>query len=211
MTYNYFLLIKEKQSASYIDDTSVNIKQNDVVATFKGAATAIASSINDADNEDHSKSAPISVKRILANLLPGSSFQPLKLPFSEDEHFILNCDSSYYISEKDLSSIVAFTLSSKDYKEFQLNANKKTVPLVANQNNNSIANKTNISSNSLNNSNATNGNSVNNIKKYNSSSVSSNLNSKDTHSIKDLNPAQDVGMYFKLKYKTLIFLKTTFD
>ena len=66
-------------------------------------------------DDDHSKSATtasaISLgKRFIANLIPSSAFQPLKLQFPEEEHFLLNCDSSYYVNDKNLSSIVAFTL-----------------------------------------------------------------------------------------------------
>jgi hypothetical protein len=52
----------------------------------------------------------MSMKRIFATFLTSSSFQPLKLQFPEEEHFILNSESNYYVNEKDLSSIVAFTL-----------------------------------------------------------------------------------------------------
>lgn len=58
----------------------------------------------------------------IANLIPSSAFQPLKMPFPEDEHFLLSSESSYYVNDKNLSSIVAFSLSSKDYKEFQINS-----------------------------------------------------------------------------------------
>ena len=65
------------------------------------------------DNDEEQTKSSLSMKRILATFLPSSSFQPLKIPFAEEEHFILNSESIYYVNEKDLSSIVAFTLRFK--------------------------------------------------------------------------------------------------
>jgi hypothetical protein len=60
----------------------------------------------------------------MASLVPSTAFQPLKLPFPDEEHYLLGFDSSYYVNDKNLSSIVAFTLSSREYKEFLVNSNK---------------------------------------------------------------------------------------
>jgi hypothetical protein len=49
-------------------------------------------------------------KRLFANLIPSTAYQPLKMPYAEDEHYLLSSDSVYYINDKYLSSIVAFTL-----------------------------------------------------------------------------------------------------
>ena len=66
-------------------------------------------------------SSSISVKRLFANLMLNSSFQSLKIPFSDDEHYLLSADSIYYVNDKEIMSIVAFTLSTKEYKEFLYN------------------------------------------------------------------------------------------
>ncbi len=61
-------------------------------------------------DDDHSKTPSISMKRIFANLIPSTAFQPLKLPFPDEEHYLLSGESHYYVNDKDLSSIVAYTL-----------------------------------------------------------------------------------------------------
>ncbi len=61
-------------------------------------------------DDEHSKTPAISMKRIFANLIPATAFLPLKLPFPEEEHYLLSGDSYYYVNDKDLGSIVAFTL-----------------------------------------------------------------------------------------------------
>ncbi len=62
-------------------------------------------------DEEHNKaSTSISMKRFIVNLIPSSAFQPLKMPFPEEEHYLLSSDSCYYINDKDLSSIIAFSL-----------------------------------------------------------------------------------------------------
>ncbi len=68
---------------------------------------------NTADDEHRqSSTSAISIgKRFIANLIPSSAFQPLKIPFSEEEHYLVGSDSSYYVNDKNLSSIVAFTLT----------------------------------------------------------------------------------------------------
>ncbi len=81
--------------------------------------------VSTATDDDHRPSAISIGKRFIANLIPSSAFQPLKIPFPEEEHYLLSTESKYYINDKNLSSIVAFTLSSKDYMEFQsLSSNK---------------------------------------------------------------------------------------
>ena len=78
------------------------------------------------DSDDHAKTvSTMSIgKRLFANLIPSTAYQPLKIPFPEDEHYCLSSESVFYINDKYLSSIVAFTLSSKEYKEFQSIASK---------------------------------------------------------------------------------------
>lgn len=49
-------------------------------------------------------------KRLIANLIPSSAYQPLRMPFSEEEHYLLNTDSTYYVNDKYLTSIIAFSL-----------------------------------------------------------------------------------------------------
>jgi hypothetical protein len=63
------------------------------------------------NQEDEHKTKAISIgKRLIANLIPSSAYQPLKCPFPEEEHFLSGYDSKYYVNDKNLSSIVAFTL-----------------------------------------------------------------------------------------------------
>ena len=100
-------------------------------ATAAAAAAAAVASSN--------TSSAISIgKRLIANLIPSTAFQPLKIPFPDDEHYLVDVDSRYYVSDKNLSSIVAFTLSSKDYREFLSNA--KAYNANANGNNNMNSN-----------------------------------------------------------------------
>lgn len=109
--------------------------------TAEGSSfTAYSPSINAQQSlnveSDELKPSAISIgKRFIANLIPGSAFQPLKIPFPEEEHYLLSTESKYYVNDKNLSSIVAFTLSSKDYMEFQLmsNTNKFNVSKESNQ------------------------------------------------------------------------------
>jgi len=82
------------------------------------------SAIVPVDEEHNKASSSISMKRFIVNLIPSSAFQPLKMPFPEEEHYLLSSDSCYYINDKDLNSIIAFSLSSKEYKEFQENSSK---------------------------------------------------------------------------------------
>lgn len=83
------------------------------------------------DNEENltktsqsSQSAIAIGKRLIASFIASSTFQPLKTPFAEDEHYILSSESSYYVNEKYLSSIVAFALCSREYIEYQQNISK---------------------------------------------------------------------------------------
>jgi hypothetical protein len=74
--------------------------------------SVILPSNNNAEDEHKGSTSAISIgKRFIANLIPSSAFQPLKIPFSEDEHYLTGSDSSYYVNDKNLSSIVAFTLT----------------------------------------------------------------------------------------------------
>lgn len=106
---------------------------NDIVSakSFSDSATPNTSQLNeDEHNKPTTPNTTISLsKRFIANsfihaLIPSSAYQQLKLPFPEDEHYLLNFESNYYVNDKNLSSIVAFSLSSKEYKEFQMNSNK---------------------------------------------------------------------------------------
>lgn len=91
------------------------------------------SQVSAANEDDHNKQvtpATMSIGKrfiansFIANLIPSSVFQPLKVPFPDDEHYLLSSESTYYINDKNLSSIVAFSLSSKEYREFQINSGK---------------------------------------------------------------------------------------
>lgn len=74
-----------------------------------------------------SQSAIAIGKRLLASFIASSTFQPLKIPFAEDEHYILSSESTYYVNEKYLSSIIAFALSSREYNEYQMNSSKMDI------------------------------------------------------------------------------------
>ncbi|XP_032879487.1 1-phosphatidylinositol 3-phosphate 5-kinase isoform X3 [Amblyraja radiata] len=58
------------------------------------------------------------MKAIFANLLPGSSYNPIPFPFDPDKHFLMWEHERVPITvcEKEPSSIIAFALSCKEYK-----------------------------------------------------------------------------------------------
>lgn len=74
-------------------------------------ATATAAAPTTAD---HTKPIPTALqlgKRLIANLMPSSAYQPIKMPFGDDEHYlIIGAESVYYVNERSLTSIVAFAL-----------------------------------------------------------------------------------------------------
>ena len=76
------------------------------------------------DDPGKSVSAMSIGKRLLSNLIPSSAFQSLKIPFPDEEHYLLSTESQYYINDKYLTSIIAFSLSSKEYKDFQASSSK---------------------------------------------------------------------------------------
>ncbi|XP_055021773.1 1-phosphatidylinositol 3-phosphate 5-kinase isoform X2 [Boleophthalmus pectinirostris] len=58
------------------------------------------------------------MKAILANFLPGNSYNPIPLPFEPDKHYLMYEHERVPIAvcEKEPSSIIAFALSCKEYK-----------------------------------------------------------------------------------------------
>ncbi|CAL9690735.1 unnamed protein product [Knipowitschia caucasica] len=58
------------------------------------------------------------MKAILANFLPGSSYNPIPVPFEPDKHYLMYEHERVPIAvcEKEPSSIIAFALSCKEYK-----------------------------------------------------------------------------------------------
>ncbi|XP_030642124.1 1-phosphatidylinositol 3-phosphate 5-kinase isoform X2 [Chanos chanos] len=58
------------------------------------------------------------MKTILANLLPGNSYNPIPFPFDPDKHYLMFEHERVPIAvcEKEPSSIIAFALSCKEYK-----------------------------------------------------------------------------------------------
>ncbi|KAM8858019.1 1-phosphatidylinositol 3-phosphate 5-kinase isoform 1-T1 [Synchiropus picturatus] len=58
------------------------------------------------------------MKAILANFLPGNSFNPIPFPFDPDKHYLMQEHERVPIAvcEKEPSSIIAFALSCKEYK-----------------------------------------------------------------------------------------------
>ncbi len=112
-------LISGQQS----NELSTHKSHNDSSFT---AYSSVSPTVNaDEASEQYKHSSAISIgKRFIANLMPSSAFQPLKVPFPEEEHYLLSSESKYYINDKNLSSIIAFTLSSKEYYEFEMLSNK---------------------------------------------------------------------------------------
>ena len=106
-----------KQLTNETTDTSAGISLLNELnnSTPKSADTSTNFNINTStslsNQDDDHKAKTISIgKRLIANLIPSSAFQPLKYPFPDEEHFLLGFDSKYYVNDKNLSSIVAFTL-----------------------------------------------------------------------------------------------------
>lgn len=90
-------------------------KSNEIMQTTTNLSASSNMNANSSvalfNQEDEHKTKAISIgKRLIANLIPSSAFQPLKYPFPDEEHFLLGYDSKYYVNDKNLSSIVAFTL-----------------------------------------------------------------------------------------------------
>ncbi|XP_026150913.1 1-phosphatidylinositol 3-phosphate 5-kinase isoform X3 [Mastacembelus armatus] len=58
------------------------------------------------------------MKAILANFLPGNSYNPIPIPFDPDKHYLMYEHERVPIAvcEKEPSSIIAFALSCKEYK-----------------------------------------------------------------------------------------------
>uniref|UniRef100_A0A8C9TL64 1-phosphatidylinositol 3-phosphate 5-kinase n=1 Tax=Scleropages formosus TaxID=113540 RepID=A0A8C9TL64_SCLFO len=69
------------------------------------------------------------MKAILANLLPGSSYNPIPIPFDPDKHYLMYEHERVPIAvcEKEPSSIIAFALSCKEYKTALEELSKTTV------------------------------------------------------------------------------------
>uniref|UniRef100_A0A8C2A1F5 1-phosphatidylinositol 3-phosphate 5-kinase n=1 Tax=Cyprinus carpio TaxID=7962 RepID=A0A8C2A1F5_CYPCA len=69
------------------------------------------------------------MKTILANLLPGNSYNPIPLPFDPDKHYLMYEHERVPIAvcEREPSSIIAFALSCKEYKTALEELTKTTV------------------------------------------------------------------------------------
>ncbi|NXA48512.1 FYV1 kinase, partial [Nothocercus julius] len=72
-------------------------------------------SLGSADSQVKEKST---MKAILANLLPGNSYNPIPFPFDPDKHYLMYEHERVPIAvcEKEPSSIIAFALSCKEYR-----------------------------------------------------------------------------------------------
>ena len=134
--YIYFIIYKGKQfsagSDSNVDlSSTILAHQKDALSKSQNdtSFTSYSPSPANPNEDDHSKhNMALSIgKRLIANLIPSSAFNPLKIPFPEEEHYLLSAESKYYVNDKNLSSIVAFTLSSKEYLEFQMSTGKQHV------------------------------------------------------------------------------------
>uniref|UniRef100_A0A8C5PUL5 1-phosphatidylinositol 3-phosphate 5-kinase n=1 Tax=Leptobrachium leishanense TaxID=445787 RepID=A0A8C5PUL5_9ANUR len=69
------------------------------------------------------------MKAILANLLPGNSYNPIPLPFDPDKHYLMYEHERVPIAvcEKEPSSIIAFALSCKEYRNALEELSKATM------------------------------------------------------------------------------------
>ncbi|XP_060785498.1 1-phosphatidylinositol 3-phosphate 5-kinase isoform X2 [Neoarius graeffei] len=69
------------------------------------------------------------MKTILANLLPGNSYNPILLPFDPDKHYLMYDHERVPIAvcEREPSSIIAFALSCKEYKTALEDLSKTTL------------------------------------------------------------------------------------
>ncbi|KAG5851658.1 hypothetical protein ANANG_G00053960 [Anguilla anguilla] len=69
------------------------------------------------------------MKAILANLLPGNSYNPIPFPFDPDKHYLMYEHERVPIAvcEREPSSIIAFALSCKEYKAALEDLSKVTV------------------------------------------------------------------------------------
>jgi len=106
---------------------AVQKSHNDSSFTAYSPVSPHATTTDEANEHNKHSSAIAIGKRFIANLMPSSAFQPLKVPFPEEEHYLLSSESKYYINDKNLSSIIAFTLSSKEYYEFEILSSKLNV------------------------------------------------------------------------------------
>uniref|UniRef100_A0A6J0SMZ0 1-phosphatidylinositol-3-phosphate 5-kinase n=1 Tax=Pogona vitticeps TaxID=103695 RepID=A0A6J0SMZ0_9SAUR len=73
------------------------------------------------------------MKAILANLLPGNSYNPIPSPFEPDKHYLMYEHERVPIAvcEKEPSSIIAFALSCKEYRNALDELSKATVKTSA--------------------------------------------------------------------------------
>ncbi|KAM9486055.1 1-phosphatidylinositol 3-phosphate 5-kinase isoform 3-T3 [Clarias gariepinus] len=69
------------------------------------------------------------MKTILANLLPGNSYNPIPLPFDPDKHYLMYDHERVPIAvcEREPSSIIAFALSCREYKTALEDLSKSTL------------------------------------------------------------------------------------
>ncbi|XP_034021114.1 1-phosphatidylinositol 3-phosphate 5-kinase, partial [Thalassophryne amazonica] len=90
---------------SFADQDSVSIPED----VFEGHL------LGSTDSQVKEKST---MKSILANFLPGNSFNPIPLPFDPDKHYLMYEHERVPIAvcEREPSSIIAFSLSCKEYK-----------------------------------------------------------------------------------------------
>ncbi|XP_062390318.1 1-phosphatidylinositol 3-phosphate 5-kinase isoform X4 [Sardina pilchardus] len=90
---------------SFADQDSVSIPED----VFDGHQ------LGSSDSQVKEKST---MKTILANLLPGNSYNPIPFPFDPDKHYLMYEHERVPIAvcEREPSSIIAFALSCKEYK-----------------------------------------------------------------------------------------------
>ncbi|XP_031441107.1 1-phosphatidylinositol 3-phosphate 5-kinase isoform X3 [Clupea harengus] len=90
---------------SFADQDSVSIPEDVFDAHLLGS--------NDSQVKEKS-----TMKTILANLLPGNSYNPIPFPFDPDKHYLMYEHERVPIAvcEREPSSIIAFALSCKEYK-----------------------------------------------------------------------------------------------
>ncbi|XP_040213306.1 1-phosphatidylinositol 3-phosphate 5-kinase-like isoform X2 [Rana temporaria] len=95
-----------------------------LTATFNSAEMDTASSSEDVfdghllGSTDSQVKEKSTMKAIFANLLPGNNYNPIPLPFDPDKHYLMYEHERVPIAvcEKEPSSIIAFALSCKEYR-----------------------------------------------------------------------------------------------
>ena len=106
-----------ESSNSLLNDAAGAAKhgQTDQDGPATGAATAVVDATTVADHNKLPTALQLG-KRLIANLMPSSAFQSIKMPFPDDEHYLTSAESIYYVNERSLTSIAAYSLGCLHFK-----------------------------------------------------------------------------------------------